>query len=181
MKLYLLHALLLLIQSSYAHVQNFHFPGYGFHWYGPVCGYACYNTLSHAPLSCSMGAMTSVSCQASDSVFLTTLAYCMNSACDADNVPVWKREQFWAATLMVMDGGMSMSMGDMAMDDMSGLPKWDYTEALLIVTERPTVEFNASSKSILNQTVLVSKADYEMQSRFMVMFDYLESLQPRYA
>jgi hypothetical protein len=179
MKLYLLYPLLLLIRFSNAHLQDSHFPGYGFHWYDPVCGYACYNTLSRAPLSCSTGAMTSVSCQANDSAFLTTLAYCMSSTCDADNVPVWKREQFWAATLMAMDDGMSM--GDMAMDDMSGLPKWDYTEALLRVTERPTVEFNASSKSILNQTVLVSKADYEMQSKFMVMFDYLESLQPRYA
>ncbi|PQE03966.1 hypothetical protein CJF31_00003065 [Rutstroemia sp. NJR-2017a BVV2] len=116
---------------------------------------------------------------ASDTAFLTTLAYCMNSKCDSDNVPVWKREQFWAATLMVMDDGMSM--GDMAMDDTSGLPKWDYTEALLRVSEKPTVEFNSSSKSIMNQTMLVSRADYEMQSKFMIMFDYLESLQPRYA
>jgi hypothetical protein len=105
----------------------------------------------------------------------------MKSACDSDNMPAWKREQFWAATLMVMDDGMSMSMGDMDMDDMSGLPKWDYTESLLRVTERPAVVFNSSSKSIMNQTMLVSKASYEIQSKFMVMLDYLESLQPRYA
>lgn len=179
MKLPLLQCLLLLICSSLAHLEDSHFPGYGFHWYDPVCGYACYNALSSAPLACSSGGTTSVSCQASDTAFLTTLAYCMSSPCDTDDVSVWKREKFWAATLMVMGDGMSMD--DMTMGDMSGLPKWDYTEALLKVTKTPTVEYNSSSKSILNQTMLVSKADYEMQSKFMVLFDYLEALQPRYS
>lgn len=179
MKLPLLLPLCFLTASSLAHVEDFHFPGYGFHWYDPVCGNACYDALSSAPLSCSSGPSTSVACQANDTAFLTTLAYCMNSTCDADNVPVWKREKFWAATFMPMDDGMTM--GDMAMGDMSSLPKWDYAEALFEVTEAPTVEFNSSSKSILNQTVLVSKADYEMQSKFMVLFDYLESLQPKYS
>ncbi|TVY42513.1 Ferric/cupric reductase transmembrane component 1 [Lachnellula cervina] len=183
MKLPLLLPLCFLTASSLAHVKDFHFPDYGFHWYNPVCGNACYDALSSAPLSCSSGPSTSVAYQANDTAFLAaflaTLAYCMNSTCDADKVPVWKREKFWAATFMPMDEGMTM--GDMAMGDMSSLPKWDYAEALFEVTEAPTVEFNSSSKSILNQTVLVSKADYEMQSKFMVLFDYLESLQPKYS
>ena len=90
----------------------------------------------------------------------------MNSTCDPIKVPTWQREMFWA----------TMVTGDPAV-----VPKWDYSRALEEVRERPTVEFNSSSKRTLNQTVVVAKTTYEIQSKFMVMFDYLEALQPRYS
>jgi hypothetical protein len=178
MKLPILLILSLVANSSLAHQEDPHFPGYGFHWYDPVCGYACYNALSSASLSCSSKGSTSVACQAGDTAFLKTLAYCMNSACDVDNVPTWEREKFWAITFMPMkedEASHGMTMGDM-----SDLPIWGYTDALSEVSVTPVVVFNSRSKNILNQTMLVSKADYEKQSKFMVMFDYLEALQARY-
>jgi hypothetical protein len=102
----------------------------------------------------------------------------MNSACDADTVPTWKREKFWAATFMVMKEDEVMH--GMTMGETSGLPVWGYTDALSEVSEAPALVFNSRSGNIFNQTMLVSKADYEKQRKFMVMFDYLEALQARY-
>ncbi|KAI9722283.1 MAG: hypothetical protein M1812_001755 [Candelaria pacifica] len=113
-----------------------------------------------------MSGSTSPECRASDTPFLTTLAYCMNSTCDPVEVPAWKKEKFWAIQVT----------GDPAV-----LPKWDYARALEEIMDMPMVEFNASSDSVLNQTMVVGKATYEMQSKFMVMFDYLEALQARYS
>lgn len=175
MKLSLLLTLSSLTHISLAHVMSPYFPGYGFRWYDPVCGFACNNAIASAPLSCTstessgghshMLGPTSPECYASDTAFLTTLAYCMSATCDPIKVPTWQREKFWVTEVT----------GDPAVE-----PKWDYSTTLKEVRERPTVEFNSSSRSTLNQTVLVSKVTYEMQSKFMVMFDHLEALQARY-
>lgn len=174
MKLPFLLVLSSLTHFSLAHLQGAAFQEYGFSCYDPVSGYACSTAIASATLSCtSMGSSdhshmamtTSPECFASDMAFLTNLAYCMNSTCDPIKVPTWQREKFWATKVT----------GDPAV-----VPKWDYARALEEVRERPTVEFNSSSESILNETVLVSKADDEMQSKFMVMFEHLEGLQPRY-
>jgi len=109
---------------------------------------------------------TSPECFASDTAYLTTLAYCMSTRCDSIEVPIWQRERFWSTKVT---------------GDATVLSKWDYTRALEEVMERPTVEFNSSSENVLSQTMLVSDTDYEMQSRFMVSFDYLEALQPKYS
>jgi hypothetical protein len=178
MKLPLLLILSLVANSSLAHVEDSHFPGTGFHWYDSVCGYACYNALASAALSCSSEGSTSVACQASDSDFLKSLAYCMDSACDVDNVSIWEREKFWAATFMPMKD--EEAMHGMVMGDTSGLPVWGYTDALSQVSEAPVLVFNSRSKDVFNQTMLVSKADYEKQSRFIIMFDHLEALQAKY-
>ena len=167
-------ALCSLTHFALAHLQSHHFPGYGFSWYDPVCGYACNGAIASAPLSCtpmesiggsSMAGPTPPECLAGDTAFLTTLAYCMNSTCDPVKVPTWQREHFWATKMT---------------GDPSVMPKWDYARALAEIGERPTFEFNFSSTSTLNQTVLVSDAFYNIQSRFMVMFEHLEALQPRY-
>ncbi|KAK3064204.1 hypothetical protein LTS18_009225 [Coniosporium uncinatum] len=175
MKVPLLFAVSIVAGPGLAHLQDFAFPGYGFSWYDPVCGYACSNAIASAPLACtSMEAMghshgsgpTSPECFASDTAYLTTLAYCMSTRCDSIKVPTWQREKFWSTKVT---------------GDATVLPKWDYTRAVEEVGERPTVEFNSSLENVLSQTMLVSDADYEMQSRFMVLFDYLEALQPKYS
>jgi hypothetical protein len=149
------------------------FPGYGFSWYGPVCGYACNAALANAMLSCtemdhsmdhmgmSMG-MTTPECRASDTSFLTTLAYCMNTTCD---IPIWKREKFWA---------------NQATGDETVPPKWTYEQALAEIKGKPTVVFNQSSEDVLDGTQIVNQETYGIQARFMVMFDYIEMLQARY-
>lgn len=60
------------------------------------------------------------------------------------------------------------------------MAKWDYSRALGELKEKPTVEFDSSSESILNETVLISEATIKMQSEFLPMFDHLEALQMRY-
>ncbi|KAK6536624.1 hypothetical protein TWF281_000851 [Arthrobotrys megalospora] len=157
-----------------AHLQSNYFPGYGFSWYNPVCGFACYNSLSSATLACTStdhsgghdhgAGPTSPECLASDTAFLTTLAYCMNITCNAENIAVWRREEFWETKVT----------GDEAV-----LPKWDYTRALAEIVSPPTTVFNSSL--ILNETVIISDATLQMQTRFMHMFDYIEMLQARYA
>jgi hypothetical protein len=172
MKLPLLLTLSSLTHVSPAHLMSPYFPGYGFSWYDPVCGFACNKAIASAPLSCTSSGghshasgPTSPECYASDTAFLTTLAHCMNSTCDPIKVPTWQMEKFWATKVT----------GDAAV-----VPKWDYSKTLKEVSERPTVEYNSSSKGILNQTMLVSKATYEMQSKFLTLFDHLEALQSRY-
>jgi hypothetical protein len=90
----------------------------------------------------------------------------MNSTCDPTGVPIWKREKFWA--------------NDMTGADATVVPVLDYQAALESVTKMPMTEFNSSSKSILNETVLVPQASYEEQSQFMLKFEHLEYLQPTY-
>ncbi|KAI9759018.1 MAG: hypothetical protein M1835_000480 [Candelina submexicana] len=109
---------------------------------------------------------TSPECRASDTPFLTTLVYCMNLTCDPVKVPIWQKEKFWATKVT---------------GDPNVIPKWDYSRALEEIKGTPMVEFNSGSKSTLNQTMLIGMSTYEIQSRFMVMFDHLEALQPRYS
>ncbi|KAJ3181401.1 hypothetical protein HDU85_003721 [Gaertneriomyces sp. JEL0708] len=112
---------------------------------------------SHSP--------TSPKCRAEDTAFLTTLAYCMHSWCDPDKTPTWRREKFWE---------MSVT------GDEHVLPKWSYSEALAAVSERPTVEFDSAPHSVLNQTVVVTRETFELQSKFMTNFDHIEWLQTTY-
>jgi len=157
----------ILANFSAAHLVSYHFPGYGFSWYDPLCGFACTNAISSAPLPCSSSTgSNSPQCLASSAPFLTSLAYCMNSRCDPANVPIWKREKFWA--------------NDMTGGDATVVPILDYQAALQSVTKAPIVEFNSSSKSILNETVLVPRASYTKQIQFMAKFDHLEHLQATY-
>ncbi|KAJ3052586.1 hypothetical protein HK097_006022 [Rhizophlyctis rosea] len=108
-------------------------------------------------------AMSSPECLGNDSAFLTTLAWCMKTACDNDGISVPKREEFWATKVT---------------GDESVLPKWPYTQALLEIKTPPTVVYNASE--LMNQTVLLAPEVYAMQSNFMVMFDFIEALQSKY-
>lgn len=62
--------------------------------------------------------------------------------------------------------------------DADVLPKWTYSESVAEINEVLVAIFNASE--VLNQTSLLPEASYTMQSKVMVMFDYIEALQPRY-
>jgi len=162
-------------QSRAAHLESYQLPGYGFSWYDLVCGFACNSIISGATLVCTAtehshghshgSGPTSPDCYATDTAYLTTLAYCMSTHCDPLKEPTWRREKFWS---MRVTG------------DESVLPKWAYTTALAEINAPPTAVYNASSPDVLNQTVLVSQGSYEMQSNFMVMFDHIEGLQSRY-
>lgn len=175
----LLASLALLAEAKAMSPSTFEFPGYGYSWYDPVCAYACYNSLTGATLQCTEmdhlmdgmegmhhGGPTTPECRASDVSFLTTLAYCFNSTCDPVEVPVWKKEQFW---------------GGKVTGDESVAPELTYGQALALVKEMPTVEFNSSSMDVLNGTQIVPEATIKFQSTFMVRFDKLEMVQARYA
>lgn len=173
MKQSIVLSLCALAHLSDAHVESFKLPGYGFSWYDVPCAWACYNSLSGAPLACtsmddssghSHGAgPTSPECRAGDTAFLTTLAYCMDSHCDAVKTPTWRRERFWSSHVT---------------GDKTILPKWAYSTALDAIPEPPTTVFNSSE--VLNQTTILGQEAYDKQYNFNVMFDHIEMLQAQY-
>ena len=158
------------------HLESYKFPGYGFAWYDPSCGFACWSALSSATLSCTStdhsgggghhSSMTSPDCQANDTALLTSVAYCMNQFCP-DDVSAAKREEFWGLRMLDTTGTIQA--------------KWSYGRALTEVQDRPTVFFNSSSTEVLNQTVLVDPDVFGLNNRFNVLFDHVEALQSKYA
>jgi hypothetical protein len=173
-------SILSVVAVAQAHLTSNNFPGYGFAWYDPNCGFSCYNAVSSTRLSCpaidsadghsmdmsmSMGSgAPTPACQAQSLPFLATIAHCMRTRCSVD-VPAWKREEFWA-TKLVSDA----------------VPKWTYAETLVALgNATPTMEYNASATEVMDMAMVVSDADYEKQFRFNRLFDHLEMLQARYA
>lgn len=149
------------------------FVGLGARQSDPVCSYACRASISSAPLACSgtghggghsHGAPpTSAQCRAGDTSFLTTLAYCIHTKCQASNVPVWRLEQYWA---------------QQATGDPSVPPKWDYTTALQQVTTAPNTTY--ARGSTLNYTALVDPMTYAMQEKFMIVFEKVTTVESIY-
>ncbi|KAK3064698.1 hypothetical protein LTS18_004778 [Coniosporium uncinatum] len=150
------------------------FVGLGALAYDPVCCFACRAAVSSAPLSCSgtghggghsHGAPpTSPECRPADSAFLTTLAYCINANCDAQGVPIWKLEQYWAA----------QTTGDPSI-----APKWNYGATLQQLTTAPDVTY--ARGATLNVTSLVSSTAYETQRNFMEVFEKMTAQENQYA
>ncbi|KAJ3052151.1 hypothetical protein HK097_006823, partial [Rhizophlyctis rosea] len=89
---------------------------------------------------------TSPTCRANDTPYLTTLALCMDTHCDAVDAPVWKREEFWETESTGVPAGM---------DAVS--PKWTYSQAVVEARNGAIIPFNRTSKEILNSTSLVSE------------------------
>ena len=150
--------------------------GYGQWWYDPKCCYSCRGVIASAPLDChddSMhgmdmemdmhGPSKTAACTSENDAFLTTLAYCINSTCQADNVPTWKIEKYWA---------------DQATGDPAILAKWTYGEALTQVVRPPNRVWE--SGEVLNYTALLSADDYEYQRSFNDLFDWEEATQSTY-
>ncbi|KAK5651922.1 hypothetical protein OQA88_11581 [Cercophora sp. LCS_1] len=148
--------------------------GYGIVMYDPSCGFACRDSISGYVLECSVhdhgpagahshgaGGPTSPECRASDSAFLTTLAYCINSTCDT--VPAWKKEKYWA---------------DQATGDPAVSPKWTLSEALANIREAPSREVGEDES--LNFTALVSYETWATNKATREYFELAETLHSRY-
>jgi hypothetical protein len=107
--------------------------------------------------------MPTPACQGQNLPFLETIAYCMSIRCGID-VPVWKREEFWATKLL---------------NDV--VPKWTYSESLAeLGNSTPKMMYNSSSKENMTMAMMISTADYEVQFKFNRLFDHVEMLQARY-
>ena len=147
------------------------FVGLGVRENDPACAYACYNSISSAPLGCSgtgrggshsHGAPpTSPTCRAGDVPFLTTLAYCISLKCK--EIPGLNLEQYWASH---------------ATGSPDVLPKWTYAETLREVSIPPNSTYTRGS--ILDSTVLVDPTTYSIQVNFMVVFENVGVLQNVY-
>lgn len=77
--------------------------GYGKNMYYPLCAAVCRGCIEKAPLVCTphdikggahMHGGTSLECYASDSAYLTTLAYCINQRC-GNNYTADIIESYW--------------------------------------------------------------------------------------
>ncbi|KAL3422965.1 ferric-chelate reductase [Phlyctema vagabunda] len=152
------------------------FIGLGIEMYNPSCAFACRAVVASFPLECSthemssgdhMGhggmAMTTPECRASDTPFLTTLAWCMNSTCTDFGIEAWKLEKYWA---------------EQSTGAIKTLPKWTYLEALMEVTEIPQQE--VSEDGTLNFTAAVSRESWSAERMSMVRFEEQETLHSRY-
>ncbi|KAI1104975.1 ferric reductase like transmembrane component-domain-containing protein [Jackrogersella minutella] len=150
--------------------------GYGQWWYDPKCCYACRGVIGSASLDCpdgSMGGMNmgmnmamaspTAHCISENIAFLTTLAYCINSTCQVDSVPIWKIEKYW----------IDQATGDPSID-----PRWTYGATLANVTQVPTKIW--TSEQVLNYTALISTSDYDYQNSFNNLFDWEEHIQSTY-
>lgn len=128
--------------------------------YEPPCAYACLRSLDTYTLTCStpmdthiggmMGmssAMTSPQCRASNTPWLTTLAWCMQINCAKFYVATSALEAFWEAQCT---------------EDPTVDPKWDYVTSLQKITQPPTQELSADDEH-LNSTALFSSTVYEAQ------------------
>ncbi|KAH6611938.1 ferric reductase like transmembrane component-domain-containing protein [Boeremia exigua] len=183
MELLWLFILLQAFPVAHSHLVSNKFPGYGFAWYDPNCGFSCYNAVSSTPLECDasdsstdghggmdmdmdmgMGAEAPTpDCKAQNLPFLETIAYCMSTRCTAD-VPVWKREEFWATKLIT---GI--------------VPKWTYSETLeQLGNSTVTMVYNGSSGEVMTMPMVLSDFDYNRQFKFNKLFDHIEMLQVRY-
>lgn len=142
--------------------------------YNPACAHACYRALASNMLSCSSdeasgghvhgdSGMTSPECRASDTAFLTTLAWCMSTKCAQYHVPTSKLEKFWE---------------ELATGDAAVAPKWDYGTALHQVTQPPTRELTMDDT--LDFTALASEAAWELNYDTLTFFEAQERLHARY-
>lgn len=135
--------------------------GYGIEPYNPPCAFACLRSLSSLTLECSetmdMGSdgmdmssgsvITSAQCYASDSSWLTSLAWCMHVECTGYDVPASELESFWEAQ---------------ATTDASVAAKWTYQEAFFNITTSSIPELSASAET-LNTTSMANAETYLSQ------------------
>ncbi|KIH93713.1 ferric reductase transmembrane component 4 [Sporothrix brasiliensis 5110] len=162
--------------------------------YDPYCAMACIRSLNGLLLSCSstqgsggmigmVGFATSSACWASDTPYLTSLAYCMTVQCAVDefsrgeDIPASKLEWFWETE----------ATGQIAAGAPTVTPKWTYAQALV---EAQAVVSNASASgglpalaanaTWLNTTSLVSPAVYRAQWNVLVAVQEETSKENRY-
>jgi hypothetical protein len=102
--------------------------------------------------------MTSSTCWASNTPYLTSLAWCMHEKCSVElSIPNSKLEAFWE----------SDATGQKSAGVKTVKPKWSYAEALAGVKERPKIQLTKEDMH-LNATALVAPNVY--QAQFNVLF-----------
>lgn len=131
--------------------------GYGFDPYEPLCAESCIRSLSSFTLDCSNtegghsghmhGSSTSNECYASNTPFLTSVAWCFSTKCAEFNIPASTLQAFWEKSVT----GSSKVVA-----------KWTYPVALAQVESPPTYQLNGS-EPLLNVTSLVSSDTYLRQ------------------
>ncbi|KAL9045864.1 MAG: hypothetical protein Q9214_001168 [Letrouitia sp. 1 TL-2023] len=107
--------------------------------------------------------MTSPQCRASNTAFLTTLAWCMRMKCAPYNVPTSILETFWE----------KYCTGDPTV-----APKWDYGTTLRHVVQPPNREL--TSDETLNSTSLVPHYGWNRQYHTLTFLETEESVHARY-
>ncbi|PGH08117.1 hypothetical protein AJ80_07911 [Polytolypa hystricis UAMH7299] len=152
--------------------------GVGIEMYNPPCAYACYDSLSSAPLACSTPGeghgghgghggghvTTTPECRASDGPYLTTLAWCVSSNCAQFGIEDWRLEKFWSVK---------------ATNNASVAAKWGFHHALMEVGENEPKEELATGE-MLNKTVLVPHATWQSNRLTLEHFEVQEGLHARY-
>ncbi|KAK0651111.1 ferric reductase like transmembrane component-domain-containing protein [Cercophora newfieldiana] len=148
--------------------------GYGIVMYDPACAFGCSDTLSGYMLDCSDhdhvssghshggGGPTTPECRADNTPWLTTLAYCIASNCDA-SVPAWKKEKYWL---------------EQSTASKSVAPKWTFAEALAQVKEVPTRE--VGEEEMLNFTAVANHESWQMNTLTREFFEEAETAHSRY-
>ncbi|KAB5566033.1 ferric reductase like transmembrane component-domain-containing protein [Coniochaeta sp. 2T2.1] len=148
--------------------------GHGIVMYDPSCGFACLDALSGYMLDCSDhdhvssghsnggGGPTTPECRAGDTPWLTTLAYCIDSTCEA-SVPAWKKEKYW----------LEQSTGSKTV-----APKWSFAQALAQVKEVPTRE--VGEDEMLNFSALVNHESWQTNKLTREFFEEAETTHSRY-
>ncbi len=129
--------------------------------YDPYCAMSCLRSLYSLLLSCSsegdtVGMVTnptSSACWASDTPYLTSLAWCMHSMCAEFAVPNSKLEWFWETEAT----GQSTAGAQLVP------PKWSYAIALANVSPQPPAHQLKADATTLNATSLVSPDVYITQ------------------
>ncbi|PTB64869.1 ferric reductase-like transmembrane component [Trichoderma citrinoviride] len=146
-------ALAACVLSSWAHGASALLEGFGRTSYDPLCAESCLRSFTSLMLPCtemegdSMGMMvTSPSCRAENTPFLTSVAWCMSDKCV--NVPASKLEAYWE---------------DWVTGDKAIQPKWTFSEALFKVDPRPPVLELKSSDTTLNASSIVAPTTYLSQ------------------
>jgi hypothetical protein len=141
--------------------------GYGIKHFNPACASACAIPAQQGSLTCStpggmtfkenlMFMLTSPGCYASNTPYLTTVAYCIKQNCQGENIDLL--EHFWRVKMTQTEGEV--------------VPKWTYQQALLQVNGTPTGM--VASMAPLNRTMLVSNATW---SKFYNSFIVNEELE----
>jgi hypothetical protein len=150
----------LLLTLVAAQNREFHgLIGLGKNIYDLPCGTACYDAIAFNPLVCTPKTANSHShkgpkepttpgkCFATDTSFLTTLAWCIRQNCP--NVETWKIEKFWRHYAV-----------SKKIYPVPPVPKWTYQESLQNISETPTQVLGKDT--LLNKTMVANSKQYAM-------------------
>ncbi len=132
---------------------------HGFSPYEPLCAESCLRALSSYTLDCtspadhhgghSHGSSTTPDCYASNTPFLTSVAWCFSTKCAEHSVPVSTLQRFWERFVTASNGKVAA--------------KWSYPIALANVGPQPPTHQLDGADTDLNVTSIVSPDAYLKQ------------------